>query len=64
MFSLTVMSVSAHAAGVVADGGTATSVSTAASGHQTVSIAPAVGGVSHNTYNVVGQQILERCQAA
>jgi filamentous hemagglutinin family protein len=51
LFSLTVMSVSAHAVGVVADSGTATSVSTAANGHQTVSIAPAVGGVSHNTYS-------------
>ncbi|EUC12598.1 filamentous hemagglutinin N-terminal domain-containing protein [Paraburkholderia hospita] len=51
LFSLTVMSVPAHAVGVVADGGTATSVSTAASGHQVVSIAPAVGGVSHNTYS-------------
>ncbi|WP_233874118.1 two-partner secretion domain-containing protein [Paraburkholderia adhaesiva] len=40
----------AHAAGIVTDGGTATSVSTAANGHQTVSIAPAVGGVSNNTY--------------
>jgi filamentous hemagglutinin family protein len=40
-----------HAAGVVADGGTVTSVSTAANGHQTVNIAPAVGGVSHNTYS-------------
>ncbi len=41
----------AYATGVVADGATATSVSTAANGHQTVSIAPAVGGVSHNTYS-------------
>lgn len=40
----------AYAAGIVADGGTATIVSTAANGHQTVSIAPAVGGVSNNTY--------------
>nr|WP_229517844.1 filamentous hemagglutinin N-terminal domain-containing protein [Paraburkholderia terrae] len=45
------MSVRVHAAGVVADGGTATSVSTAANGHQTVNIAPSVGGVSHNTYS-------------
>ncbi|WP_419539476.1 filamentous hemagglutinin N-terminal domain-containing protein [Paraburkholderia bengalensis] len=51
LFSLTLMSVHAHAAGVVADGGTATSVSTAANGHQTVNIAPSVGGVSHNTYS-------------
>ncbi|MBP0595639.1 filamentous hemagglutinin N-terminal domain-containing protein [Paraburkholderia sp. LEh10] len=41
---------SAHAAGIVADGGTSTSVSTAANGHQTVNLAPAIGGVSHNTY--------------
>jgi filamentous hemagglutinin family protein len=40
----------AYAAGIVADGGTATGVSTAANGHQTVAIAPAVGGVSNNTY--------------
>jgi hypothetical protein len=39
-----------YAAGIVTDGGTATTVSTAASGHQTVNIAPATGGVSHNTY--------------
>jgi len=51
LFSLTLMLVHAHAAGVVADGGTATSVSTAANGHQTVNIAPSVGGVSHNTYS-------------
>uniref|UniRef100_UPI003BEF0ABD two-partner secretion domain-containing protein n=1 Tax=Burkholderia arboris TaxID=488730 RepID=UPI003BEF0ABD len=41
----------AFAAGVVADGGTATSVSTGAGGHQTVNIAPAIGGVSNNTYS-------------
>ncbi|CAE6859429.1 hypothetical protein R75461_07902 [Paraburkholderia nemoris] len=40
----------AVAAGIVADGGTPTSVSSAANGHQTVAIAPAIGGVSHNTY--------------
>ncbi len=40
----------AYAADIVAEGGTATSVSTAANGHQTVSIVPAVGGVSNNTY--------------
>lgn len=39
------------AAGIVADGGTVTSVSTAASGRQTVNIAPSVGGVSNNTYS-------------
>ncbi|MGF6604912.1 filamentous hemagglutinin family protein, partial [Paraburkholderia sp. GAS448] len=41
----------ALAAGIVPDGGTATSVSTGANGHQTVNIAPAFGGVSHNTYS-------------
>ncbi|WP_247538275.1 filamentous hemagglutinin N-terminal domain-containing protein [Ralstonia pseudosolanacearum] len=41
----------ARAAGIVADGGTATSVSTAANGRQTVNIAPSVAGVSHNTYS-------------
>lgn len=40
----------AHAAGVVPDGGTATSVTTGANGRQTVSIAPPVYGVSNNTY--------------
>ncbi|WP_311734734.1 MULTISPECIES: filamentous hemagglutinin N-terminal domain-containing protein [unclassified Paraburkholderia] len=35
---------------MVPDGGTTTGVSTAANGHQTVAIAPAVGGVSNNTY--------------
>ncbi|APA89445.1 filamentous hemagglutinin N-terminal domain-containing protein (plasmid) [Paraburkholderia sprentiae WSM5005] len=39
-----------YAAGIVADGGTATGVLTAANGHQTVAIAPPVGGVSNNTY--------------
>jgi len=38
------------AQGIVPDGGTATSVSTATSGKQTVQIAPAAAGVSHNTY--------------
>lgn len=42
---------SLRAAGVVPDGGTATTVSTAANGLQTVNIAPAFGGVSHNTYS-------------
>ena len=41
----------ARAAGIVADGGTATTVSTAANGRQTVNIAPSVAGVSHNTYS-------------
>ena len=41
---------SAQGAGIIADGGTATTVTTAASGHQTVGLAAAVGGVSHNTY--------------
>lgn len=40
----------AGAQGIVADGGTATIVSTAANGRQTVAIAPAVYGVSNNTY--------------
>jgi len=41
----------ANAAGIVADGTTATSVSTAANGRQTVTLAPAVYGVSQNTYS-------------
>ncbi|UEP24008.1 filamentous hemagglutinin N-terminal domain-containing protein [Burkholderia ambifaria] len=44
-------SVQASAAGIIPDGGTATSVSTGASGRQTVNIAPVVGGVSNNTYS-------------
>lgn len=40
-----------HAAGVVPDGGTATTVTTAANGRQTVNIAAAFGGVSNNTYS-------------
>ncbi|MDR6392898.1 filamentous hemagglutinin family protein [Paraburkholderia phenoliruptrix] len=40
----------ASAAGIVVDGGTATTVSTATNGHQTVNIAPAFAGVSSNTY--------------
>ncbi|RKT25637.1 filamentous hemagglutinin family protein [Paraburkholderia sp. RAU2J] len=40
----------ALAVGIVPDGSTATSVSTAANGRQTVAIAPAAGGVSSNTY--------------
>lgn len=39
------------AGGVVADGGTATNVTTAPNGHQTVNLAPTVSGVSHNTYS-------------
>lgn len=39
----------ASAAGIVVDGATATTVSTATSGHQTVNIAPAFAGVSSNT---------------
>ncbi|ACB69165.1 filamentous haemagglutinin family outer membrane protein (plasmid) [Burkholderia ambifaria MC40-6] len=38
-------------AGIVPDGGTATTVSTGAGGRQTVNIAPAIGGVSNNTYS-------------
>lgn len=38
-------------AGIVADGGTATAVSTGVGGRQTVNIAPSVGGVSNNTYS-------------
>ncbi|AWV05586.1 filamentous hemagglutinin (plasmid) [Burkholderia sp. JP2-270] len=41
----------AHAGGISVDGGTATSVSTSATGRQTVNIAPAIGGVSNNTYS-------------
>ncbi|WP_204330526.1 filamentous hemagglutinin N-terminal domain-containing protein, partial [Rhizobium phaseoli] len=48
---LCALSAGASATGIVADGGTATSVSTAANGHQIVSIAPAFRGVSHNTYS-------------
>jgi filamentous hemagglutinin family protein len=42
--------VTASAAGIVVDGATATTVSTATNGHQTVNIAPAFAGVSSNTY--------------
>ena len=38
-------------AGIVPDGGTATTVSTGVGGRQTVNIAPAIGGVSNNTYS-------------
>src|SRR5690349_1786956 len=40
----------AGAPGIVPDGGTATTVSTSANGRQTVGLAPAVYGVSNNTY--------------
>jgi filamentous hemagglutinin family protein len=43
--------VTASAAGIVVDGATATTVSTATNGHQTVNIAPAFAGVSSNTYS-------------
>ncbi|WP_230414450.1 two-partner secretion domain-containing protein [Collimonas silvisoli] len=43
---------SGWAAGIVSDGGTATTVSTAANGRQTVNIAPAISGVSNNTYSL------------
>ncbi|WP_243658261.1 filamentous hemagglutinin N-terminal domain-containing protein [Paraburkholderia sp. BL9I2N2] len=42
---------STYAIGIVVDGGTATTVSTSANGHQTVNIAPAFAGVSNNTYS-------------
>ncbi|WP_366919229.1 filamentous hemagglutinin N-terminal domain-containing protein [Burkholderia seminalis] len=45
------MSSSAIAAGVAADGGTATTVSVGAGGRVIVNIAPAIGGVSNNTYS-------------
>jgi filamentous hemagglutinin family protein len=41
----------AQASGIVTDGGTATTVSTGATGRRTVNIAPAIGGVSNNTYS-------------
>ncbi|WP_347558104.1 filamentous hemagglutinin N-terminal domain-containing protein [Robbsia sp. KACC 23696] len=41
---------SAYAAGIIVDGSTATTVSTASNGRQTVSIAPATYGVSRNNY--------------
>lgn len=46
-----VYSSAVFAAGIVPDGGTATTVSTAANGQQTVNIAPAFSGVSQNTYS-------------
>ncbi|KAB0641123.1 filamentous hemagglutinin N-terminal domain-containing protein [Burkholderia latens] len=47
---LTGISGSTIAGGIVADGQTATTVTIGATGRQSVSIAPAVGGVSNNTY--------------
>ncbi|RXV64138.1 filamentous hemagglutinin N-terminal domain-containing protein [Burkholderia stabilis] len=44
-------SVQVSAAGLIPDGGTATSVSTGVGGRQAVNIAPAIGGVSNNTYS-------------
>ncbi|WP_242557829.1 MULTISPECIES: filamentous hemagglutinin N-terminal domain-containing protein [Pandoraea] len=52
-FGLTTMFVAAahcYAAGIVPDGGTATSVTVGPDGRQNVAIAPPVYGVSHNTY--------------
>ncbi|WER45127.1 filamentous hemagglutinin N-terminal domain-containing protein [Cupriavidus sp. WKF15] len=46
----TLLCTSSLGAGIVVDGATATSVATAANGRQTVNIAPAVSGVSQNTY--------------
>ncbi|MXN77782.1 filamentous hemagglutinin N-terminal domain-containing protein [Burkholderia sp. 4701] len=40
-----------YATGIVGDGGTATTILTGANGRQTVNIAPAIGGVSNNTYS-------------
>ena len=42
--------VHADAAALVTDGETAITETTAGKGHQTVNIAPFVGGVSHSTY--------------
>lgn len=42
---------SAIAAGIVPDGGTATSVAVGPNGRETVNIAPAIAGVSQNTYS-------------
>lgn len=44
------MAARCHAAGIVPDGGTATSVTVGPDGRQTVAIAPPAYGVSHNTY--------------
>lgn len=51
LLALLTFAATASAAGIVADGGTATAVSTAANGRQAVNIAPTVGGVSRNTYS-------------
>src|SRR5471032_3409435 len=48
---LLAMAGQAVAVGIVADGGTATSVAVGANGRQTVTLAPAIGGVSNNTYS-------------
>src|SRR3954453_2443959 len=48
--ALLLQAASCPAQGIVPDGGSATSVSGAASGKQTVRIAPAAGGISPNTY--------------
>ncbi|WP_120298367.1 filamentous hemagglutinin N-terminal domain-containing protein [Paraburkholderia sp. BL23I1N1] len=48
--TFTVATTAAHAAGIVSDGGTATTVTTSAAGRQTVNLAPTIGGVSNNTY--------------
>lgn len=44
-------STTAWAAGIVSDGATVTTVNTAANGRQTVNLAPAISGVSNNTYS-------------
>ncbi|EDT05050.1 filamentous haemagglutinin family outer membrane protein [Burkholderia ambifaria IOP40-10] len=46
------LSCSVLAAGIVPDGGTPTVVGIGVGGRQTVNIAPAVGGVSNNTYSL------------
>ncbi|MEX3634717.1 filamentous hemagglutinin N-terminal domain-containing protein [Paraburkholderia sp. BR14320] len=48
--ALTAVPYSSYAVGISVDGGTTTTVSTSANGHQTVNIAPAFAGVSNNTY--------------
>jgi len=50
-FLLTGAARASAAPGIVPDGGTPTSVTTAGNGRQTVSIAPSVYGVSSNTYS-------------
>jgi filamentous hemagglutinin family protein len=49
--ALLVVACSARAGGITPDGGTATSIATGTNGRQTASIAPAIGGVSNNTYS-------------